>query len=318
MPPRFAGRDYRLTRTLASEGRFDSFDLVEITTDSAPSPAWDAFGPRLRAHRATLRAGYVGRLFPRSSAVLAAEILGESAPDQTPSDDRSLSSIAPDLDLSSIDFLNLAVKEQNGRLLLGSREQLNWQRLLGVAVEVSCSGDRFEGAAELSGTDLFLRAQGYSLFDLNPQRYTRAALPGKFRRNVPQQTIRGQASWADALYLRDFADPRFPALWPECAPNGEQLLKAAALFELFDLHDCAVELLDVLAEKLGADAVRRFRDVLVEESTGTTDYDAYLRRFGDYASTRRFQLFPDDYTIVAEGFAVMRHGDPQTATFRQL
>ncbi|MBV8600912.1 MAG: hypothetical protein JO359_05025 [Candidatus Eremiobacteraeota bacterium] len=95
------------------------------------------------------------------------------------------------------------------------------------------------------------------------------------------------------------------------------MLKSVALFELFGLNDCGVELLEAFGDALAPYDVGTLRATLLEEATGFADYDAYLGRFKEYANARRYRSFPDDYTILAEGFAIMRDGDPQTATFRQ-
>lgn len=63
--------------------------------------------------------------------------------------------------------------------------------------------------------------------------------------DIPAQTLRGQVSWGEALYLRDLGDPEYGSKWPgfEVTRQPSKLLKLAALFDLFNLQDCAVELL---------------------------------------------------------------------------
>jgi hypothetical protein len=83
---------------------------------------------------------------------------------------------------------------------------------------------------------------GFSLFDLEVYRYSRAVLPKPFVYRIPAQTESGQVLWADALYLRDAGRADYEREWP-LTLSAQQILKLACLFEIFGLNDCAVELL---------------------------------------------------------------------------
>jgi hypothetical protein len=148
--------------------------------------------------------------------------------------------------IKTIDYLKIDTDGSDYEVLLGAERMLT-DGILGVQVEVQFHGAVDREANLFSTIDLFLRERGFSLFDLDLWRYSRAALPRPFvYDNIPAQTRRGQLAWGEALYLRDLGDPDHERKWPEVAVQAAtpgQILKLAALFDLFNLQDCAVELL---------------------------------------------------------------------------
>lgn len=130
--------------------------------------------------------------------------------------------------------------------------------VLGLLVEVPYTGSYAASSSSFHNVDRFLKRQGFHLFDLTINRYSRAALPAPFVYRAPYQTVRGQPIWGDALYLRDAGSPDYEAVWRE-SHSPSSLLKLASLFELFDLSDCAAELLlrhrELLAESTDVDAL---------------------------------------------------------------
>jgi hypothetical protein len=109
-------------------------------------------------------------------------------------------------------------------------------------VETPFHGLVHEESNTFRNIDRVLTGLGFSLFDLEVYRYSRAALPGPFVYRIPAQTESGQVIWADALYLRDAGKPDYERDWP-LAPSPLKILKLACLFEIFGLNDCAAELL---------------------------------------------------------------------------
>lgn len=97
-------------------------------------------------------------------------------------------------------------------------------------------------ANSFANIDLLLRAAGFTLFDIELFRYTRAALPGPFSREHPSNTVGGAVQWADAVYARDLADPDHERK-SGYKPTADDVLKLAAFFDIFVQQDCAVELL---------------------------------------------------------------------------
>lgn len=97
------------------------------------------------------------------------------------------------------------------------------------------------GCPTFSEMDQFLTARRFMLYDLTFSKQSRLALPypgprvkGMDGKRFFASTNAGQVMDGDALYLRD---PLLMKL------SRNQILKAACLFETFNLKDCAAELL---------------------------------------------------------------------------
>jgi FkbM family methyltransferase len=140
------------------------------------------------------------------------------------------------------DFLKVDTDGHDIEVLLGA-ERLIRSSALGVMVECQFHGASHAYANTLANIDVFLRDRGFSLFDLDVNRYSRSALPARFVYSIPAQTVSGQALWGDALYLRDLGDLTYEAKHPFFVVTNDRVLKLAALFALFGLADCIAELL---------------------------------------------------------------------------
>jgi hypothetical protein len=141
-----------------------------------------------------------------------------------------------------VDFIKIDTDGSDYQVLRGANEMLSTGKVLGIAVEGLFHGLVHAESSTFRNIDRLLTALGFSLFDLEVYRYSRAALPGPFVYRIPAQTQNGQVMWADALYLRDAGRPDYERDWP-MALTPQKILKLACLFELFGLNDCAVELL---------------------------------------------------------------------------
>lgn len=100
---------------------------------------------------------------------------------------------------------------------------------------------------EINGTpafhelDAYMRTQGFMLYDIEFSRQSRRGLPYQGTKmnytngeRLYVETQGGQVMDGNALYLRD------PLLF---TMDPVQIMKAACVFELFNLNDCAAELL---------------------------------------------------------------------------
>ncbi len=176
------------------------------------------------------------------------------------------------------DFLKIDTDGQDLQVLLGAANLVSSPDLLGIQVEAQFHGAVHDYANTFANIDRFLRQRGFSLFDLEPYRYSRAALPAPFAIGVPAQTVSGQVLWGEALYFRDLTHPLYKAMF-EVERTRDRVLKLCALFSLYGLDDCAAELL------LAADAQLRpgERDALLDALTprlfGDRTYRDYIARF---------------------------------------
>jgi FkbM family methyltransferase len=184
---------------------------------------------------------------------------------------------APDA-YGTIDFLKIDTDGHDYAVLLGA-EQLLQSEVLGVLVEADFNGPVLDYANTYSNIDHFLRARGYTLFDLASYRYSRAALPARFYYAVPAQTVSGQTCWGDLLYLKDYGDPLYTRKWKPTSP--QKLVKLLCLFLLFGLPDCAAELLETHAHVPALAAVRpALLDQLATAAHGSpVSYRDYLAAF---------------------------------------
>jgi hypothetical protein len=199
--------------------------------------------------------------------------------------------------IADIDFLKIDTDGSDYEVLLGAEHMLSVGGLLGIQVEAQFHGAVDRDANLFSNIDLFLRARGFSLFDLDPWRYARAALPRPSVYDIPAQTRRGQINWAEALYLRDLGDPYYEKKWAgldAAAWGPTKVLKLAALFDLFNLQDCAVELLQKYAVSLEAfvKADEMIAAMLPPVAGQPVTYDQFLEYCRELVRQKRYQDIP--------------------------
>ena len=124
--------------------------------------------------------------------------------------------------------------------------------ILGFLIESPFVGTHEPGENTFHNIDRYMKEQGFVLFGMTVNTYSRAALPRTFVYKAPYQTRGGQPIWGDMLYLRDAASAQYEAVWGPPGLTVAKLLKLVCLFELFDLPDCAVEVLLVHRSSLAA------------------------------------------------------------------
>ncbi|HLN03868.1 MAG TPA: FkbM family methyltransferase [Bryobacteraceae bacterium] len=179
-----------------------------------------------------------------------------------------------------VDFVKIDTDGSDYQVLLGAQELLRSCPVMGVAVECQFHGVVHDNANIFSNIDRLLRRLGFSLFDIEVYRYSRAVFPKPFVYRIPAQTTAGQVLWADALYFRDAGDQSYEASW--AAPLSEhKILKLACLFDIFGLEDCTAELLlkyrDRLAPLIDVDACL---DLITPVLDGQrVSYRQYVERF---------------------------------------
>jgi FkbM family methyltransferase len=148
----------------------------------------------------------------------------------------------------SIDFLKLDVEGAELDVLLGAVSYLTSPSLIGVLSEFRFH-EEINGCPVFSQLDAHLRKLGFRLFDMHFSRQSRRVLPYK---GVADHWLRsgerffaytehGQIMDGDALYFRDLLISANQEIRAGVAPV--QLLKAASLFEIYSLNDCAAELI---------------------------------------------------------------------------
>jgi FkbM family methyltransferase len=110
----------------------------------------------------------------------------------------SLDSVLEENRIENIDFVKVDTQGTELNILQGAEQALS-KDVFGIAVEVEFI-QLYEGQPLFADVDVYLRENGFTLFDLNRHRWKRKNIPA----NMPS---RGQIIFGDALYLRtDFGE----------------------------------------------------------------------------------------------------------------
>jgi hypothetical protein len=245
---------------------FDQLFPLEVRHDPFTSNTNHAFG-RVSALRALelMRMNYVQQVFNTGAHAQYA--------------DRRivLDDYLSPRDRESVDFIKIDTDGHDFPVLLGTEGLLRAGGVLGFSVETWFNGAAHDHANTFSNIDRFLRSRGFSLFDLDVYRYSRAALPAPFVYDIAAQTVTGQVMWGEAVYFRDLATDGYEQMWAYTVTR-ERIVKLACLFDLFGLPDCAAELLIKHRDVLGETVMPLLNDLARTADTGLS-YEEFIRRF---------------------------------------
>lgn len=171
------------------------------------------------------------------------------------------------LGVGDVDFIKIDVDGKDFEILNSFDGSFDALGVLGVGVEVNFFGLDDDTCNSFHNVDRYMRAKGFELMDLSFWRYSLSALPGRFVWGAPAATDFGRIVQGDALYARDIGNPRIAAAadgW-----SGEKLARLALLFSMFNLPDCAAEVIGQHRARLSAaldpDAAL---DILAEQARG--------------------------------------------------
>ena len=157
------------------------------------------------------------------------EVVGDELVDTT-----SLDRFCQEHGLAQVDFIKLDAEGFELDILYGAEDTLR-KSILGLSIEVGFLTLR-ENQPLFSDIDVFLRSLGFVMFDLDLNRYPRHALGHK----LPGS---GQVLVGQALYLRDAIGDCKRGEFDTEFWTRLNILKMASIFEIFDLPDCAMELI---------------------------------------------------------------------------
>lgn len=145
-------------------------------------------------------------------------------------------------DIQNIDFIKIDTDGSDLEATVSCEAVIRPCGVLGFLIETPFTGSAQDTANSFHNIDRFMRRQGFLLYQMDIRRYSRAVLPAEFVYPIPAQTVSGQIDSADAIYLRDGAADDYAKIWGE-ELSATKLLKLAALYELFQVPDCAAELI---------------------------------------------------------------------------
>jgi FkbM family methyltransferase len=179
---------------------------------------------------------------------------------------QSLDDFASGAGLDHIDFIKLDTEGSELDILRGAAGSLGSRRVLGLMVEVWWD-PRLKQQPSFAEMDTFIREHGFTLFDLECQRYPRNSLPvgpltrasgaagssrlgrlaAKLSFPTPYQHY-GQLLTGDALYFRD---PVWDLKQREAsfAWDDQAVLRLIGLLDLYGYPDFAIEILDFYRDR---------------------------------------------------------------------
>jgi Methyltransferase FkbM domain len=179
--------------------------------------------------------------------------------------------------IDSVDFLKIDVDGKDFEILQSFDCALDAMQIMGVGVEVRMWGSDEETDGTFHNVDRFMKARGFELFNLSLRRYSTAALPSRFVGRAPGATERGRVHHGDAMYARDLGSGSYDESAKKL--TGDKLLNLAAIFAIFDLPDCAAELVNGFRERLaGLGSVDRMLDRLTAQEEARVSGEASYRR----------------------------------------
>ena len=181
--------------------------------------------------------------------------------------------------IASVDFLKIDVDGKDFEILHSFDQALDELQIMGVGIEVRVWGSEEETDGTFHNVDRFMKAHGFELFNLSLRRYSTAAMPSRFVGRAPGATERGRVHHGDAMYARDLGSRMYEAFADRL--SADKLVNLAGIFAIFDLPDCAAEVLTKYREKIrGLGDVDIMLDRLAEqENSGEYSYRRHMDRF---------------------------------------
>ena len=183
--------------------------------------------------------------------------------------------------LPKADFIKLDTEGSELDILKGAESALH-DSVLGLSLEMLFQKWRIEQPV-FSEIDLHLRSEGFMLYDFTSQKYARKVLPPypttwRIKPYGGGSTPVGQVIAGDFLYFRDPIQEIHSGNTIGSGWTPVKILKLASLYELYNLNDCAVELiLFALEFKLLPSDYDVFLDLLAPPVNGQNlSYQQYL------------------------------------------
>jgi len=247
---------------------FDTLFPPALRQDTIASKDNSSF-PGTSAVRASdaMRMNYVKEVFNSGAEVRMADRLV------------SLDEYVQQEGIRSVDFVKIDTDGHDIEVILGAKQMLRAQEVLGICIETQMHGASHPYSNTFANIDRLLREWGFTLFDLDLWRYSRRSLPDKFYYKIPAQTVTGQVQWGEAVYFRDLARPDYEQMHGYAAGLAKKI-KLACLFEIYGLPDCSAQILVQLQEQTDDHFFSTLLDELVSHYRGSRmSYSKFLEDF---------------------------------------
>ena len=163
----------------------------------------------------------------------------------------TLDAFCKDEGIDEIDFLQIDVQGADLDVLQGGSKLLERCKVIQTEVEFS---HLYINQPLFADIDIYLRKQGFTLFDLSVAKRTRDSSP------VYSATRLGQMLWGDAYYFRDLIREDLDS----DLKSPHQILKLACIADVMDFPDYALEILEYLTLQHGDNPMYNFADNIVD------------------------------------------------------
>jgi len=163
----------------------------------------------------------------------------------------TLDAFCKDEGIDEIDFLQIDVQGADLDVLQGGSKLLERCKVIQTEVEFS---HLYINQPLFADIDIYLRKQGFTLFDLSVAKRRRAISP------VYSATRLGQMLWGDAYYFRDLIREDLDS----DLKSPHQILKLACIADVMDFPDYALEILEYLTLQHGDNPMYNFADNIVD------------------------------------------------------
>ncbi|MDA8872016.1 FkbM family methyltransferase [Candidatus Thioglobus sp.] len=185
-----------------------------------------------------------------------------------------LDSFCVENNIKNVDFIKLDTEGSELDILKGAEKTLK-SSVIGISIEVEFI-KMYIDQPLFSDVDQYLRSLNFELYDLDLSRKTRSSLSPYSSSNLDI----GQLAQGQALYLRDSASELDSYNLNKKFWNKTKILKMASIQEVFNLPDCAIELiqksqsLDIIKDI----EANNYVDLLIPDIDGSSiSYAEYLR-----------------------------------------
>jgi FkbM family methyltransferase len=209
-------------------------------------------------------------------------------------------SFASENNIECVDFVKLDTEGSELDILEGAIKTLR-KSVMGISCEAMFT-PWHKDQKVFADLDLFLRSQGFELYDMPTHKFSRKSLPD-FRNAINSTTAvanYGQVMFSDVLYFRDPIKEIESGVTLEDPWDEQKILKLVSLYEIFNLPDCAIELLQYAQKKglisYSEKQTNSFCDLIVSGFAGGT-YKEYFEKFeiirerGYISNPQRIKLF---------------------------
>ncbi len=180
---------------------------------------------------------------------------------------------------NDVDFIKIDVDGHDFEILKSMKAAFSDYRVLGVRMEVNWIGSGNPNEHSFHNTDCFLRKCGFDLFGHETLTYSMAALPIRYCRAHPSDSIKGRPLQGDAVYLRDLTAPEMEKLAESY--SADKLLKLAILFSMAHNPDSAAAILVKFRDRLSSlvDITQALDQLVVEAGWNNLTYQELRTRF---------------------------------------